>query len=272
MRVGFQGEAGAYSEGAAMALLGAGVTTVPHESFDDVFVALAEGRIDRAMLPIENSLAGSIHRNFDLMLRHDLHIVDELAIRIAHNLLVLPGVSVDEVRTVISHPQALAQCEHTLTAMGVRRQATADTAGAARQVREEGLRDVGAVASRRAADVWGLAIARENIEDDPENYTRFHLLSREPELPSPGVEAKTSIVFSLEDSPGVLFKALSVFALRDIDLTRIESRPLRGQRWRYVFYVDFVARTDEDVARNALRHLGEIAPFLRVLGCYPRRV
>jgi len=271
MRVAFQGERGAYSEGAAVALLGESVDAVPCESFEDVFVALAGGEVDRAMLPIENSLAGSIHRNFDLMLRHELHIVDEIAVRIAHNLLVLPGVALADIRTVISHPQALAQCEHTLTAMGVRREAAWDTAGSARRVAAEGLRDVGAIASRRAAEVWGLEIARENIEDDPENFTRFHLLGREASLPPDGVDAKTSIVFSLDDSPGVLFKALSVFALRDIDLTKIESRPLRGQRWRYLFYIDFVARLDSGPAQNALRHLQEIAPFLRVLGCYPRR-
>lgn len=270
LRVAFQGEPGAYSEGAALTFFGAATATVPCESFDDVFAAVAGGAADRAMIPIENSLAGSIHRNYDLLLRHDLHIIGELNFRVRHNLLALPGVALSDVRRVLSHPQALAQCEGFIDRLGVTREATYDTAGSAKMVRQQQLRDAAAIASVRAAEVYELTILAADIEDDPENYTRFLALAPEPHPAPPGVPAKTSIVFALKNAPGVLFKALSVFALRDIDLTKIESRPMRGTRWEYVFYLDFAASLEEEVAQNALRHLGEIATMLRVLGSYPR--
>lgn len=277
--VAFQGEAGAYSEGAAFAALGEGIDTLACSSFDRVFEALADGRADRAVLPIENSLAGSIHRNYDLLLRHEaVHITGELAFRVRHHLLALPGTRLDEVTEVISHPQALSQCERYLDGLGVIRRATYDTAGSAKAVREGELTGTAAIASRRAADVYDLEVLAEGIEDDPENYTRFLVVATEPTAPPPGDGhgAKTSIVFALRDEPSVLFKALSVFALRDIDLTKIESRPLPpghtidGQRWTYLFYLDFAESTAADRAQNALRHLGEIATYLRVLGSYPR--
>nr|WP_290666080.1 prephenate dehydratase [Ardenticatena sp.] len=275
MRVAFQGERGAYSEGASMQYFGQQEKTVepvPCSSFEAAFEALEQGRVDRAVLPIENSLAGSIHRNYDLLLRHiNVHIVGEINYRVRHNLLALPGVRMEDVRRVLSHPQALAQCEGFLTRMHFAREATYDTAGSAKRLREENLRDAAAIASMRAAEVYDLVVLASNIEDDPENYTRFLVLAREPAPPPPhDVPAKTSIVFSLKNAPGVLFKALSVFALRDIDLTKIESRPLRGQRWQYIFYLDFAASLAEERAQNALRHLSEIAPFLRVLGSYPQ--
>lgn len=270
LRVAFQGEPGAYSEGAALAFFGADVGTVPCESFDDVFGAVTDGNADRAMIPIENSLAGSIHRNYDLLLRHDLNIIGELNFRVRHNLLALPGVALADVRRVLSHPQALAQCEGFIDRLGVTREATYDTAGSAKMVRQQVLRDAAAIASIRAAEVYGLEILATDIEDDPENYTRFLALAPEPQPVAPEIPAKTSIVFALKNAPGVLFKALSVFALRDIDLTKIESRPLRGTRWEYLFYLDFAASLEEEVAQNALRHLSEIATMLRVLGSYPR--
>lgn len=268
--VAYQGEMGAYSEGAAIEALGADIAPLPCESFDAVFEALADERADRAVVPIENSLAGSIHRNYDLMLRHDLHIVGEHIFRVRHNLMALPGVAIDEVDEVLSHPQALSQCEHYLRDLGVEIRATYDTAGSAKLVRQQRLEHAAAIASRRAAEVYELELLAEGIEDDPENYTRFLILARQPHSPPADRPAKTSIVFSLEDQPSVLFKALSVFALRDIDLTKLESRPLRGRRFKYLFYLDFVGRVDEERAQNALRHLEEIAPMLRVLGSYGR--
>jgi prephenate dehydratase len=270
IRVGFQGHPGAFSEEAAFGALGDAIETVPLDSFAAVFRALEEGELDRAVLPIENSLAGSIHRNYDLLLRHDdVHIVGEYVLRVHHQLLVLPGTRLEEIEVVISHPQALAQCEHYIDELGVERRAMGDTAGSAEMVRREQLRTTAAIASKRAAKAYELEILARGIEDDPENYTRFMILGPDPERPPADVPAKTSIVFSLKDEPSVLFKALSVFALRDIDLTKIESRPVRGRRWKYLFYLDFSASVDDQAARNALRHLEEIATYLRVLGSYP---
>jgi prephenate dehydratase len=274
LRAAYQGEMGAYSEGAAIEALGEDIEPVPCESFETAFEALADRRADRAVLPIENSLAGSIHRNYDLMLRHDFHIVGEHIFRVRHNLLALAGVGIDDVDEVMSHPQALSQCEHYLRGLGVKTRATYDTAGSAKIVRQEGLHNTAAIASRRAAEVYDLEMLAEGIEDDPENYTRFLILAREAlpiadETIDKQAPMKTSIVFSLKDQPSVLFKALSVFALRDIDLTKLESRPLRSERFKYLFYLDFVGSAEEERAQNALRHLEEIAPMLRVLGSYP---
>ncbi|MBA2664486.1 MAG: prephenate dehydratase [Bradymonadaceae bacterium] len=271
-RVAYQGEPGAYSEGAAFASLGEQVEPVPCESFELVFEALERGQVDRAVLPIENSLAGSIHRNYDLMLRHDVHIVGEHEFRVRHHLMALPGQSLEMIEEVLSHPQALSQCEHYLRDLKLRWRASQDTAGSARLVRHEQLRGVAAIASRRAAEVYELEILAAGIEDDPQNYTRFIILARTPQIPAATTAAKTSIVFSLNDQPSALFKALSVFALRDIDLTKLESRPLRGQRFQYLFYLDFAGNVDDERAQKALRHLEEIAPMMRVLGSYPRHV
>lgn len=266
----FQGEAGAYSEGALMAFFGENVASLPCESFDEAFAALERGDVQAAVLPVENTLGGSIHRNYDLMLRHDFHIIGELNFPIHHQLMALPGVKLEDINLVWSHPQALAQCEFTIDRLGVKREATYDTAGSAKMVREQGLRDVAAIASRRAAEVYGLSILAKDIEDEPDNITRFHVLAKEAIVVPEGVPAKSTIVFSLKNQPGVLFKALSVFALRDLDLTKIESRPLRGEKWRYFFYLDVAASLSDEPLQRALRHLSEISTFQRVLGSYPR--
>lgn len=268
-RVGFQGEPGAYSEAALLDALGEEAVPTPLESFEDVFSALTSGDVDLAVVPIENSLAGSIHRNYDLLLRYDAHIVGEHSLRVRHNLLALPGTELDDLNEVISHPQALSQCEAFLEGLGVARRPMYDTAGSAKLVRDGGLSDVAAIASARAAEVYNLEILASGIEDAEENYTRFIILAGAPNTPESAVSAKTSIVFSLKDQPSVLYKALSVFALRDIDLTKIESRPLRERRWSYFFYLDIAGSVADDTVQNALRHLEEIATFLRVLGSYP---
>ncbi|MFN8497047.1 MAG: prephenate dehydratase [Anaerolineae bacterium] len=271
LRVAFQGERGAFSEAAAIAHFGADIEPVPCEEFDDVFRCVADGVCDRGMVPIENSLGGSIHRNYDLLLRHDLAIVGEENLRVVHNLLVLPDVKLEDVRRVYSHPQGLAQCEGTLERLGLERVPMYDTAGSAKYVREQGIRDGAAIASRRAAEVYGLTILMEGIEDDPENYTRFLALAREAPLPPPlDVPAKTSLVFAASNAPGSLFKALSVFALRDIDLTKIESRPLKGKPFEYYFYLDFAGSLADPRCQRALDHLAEYASYLRILGSYPK--
>ncbi|MEW6286626.1 MAG: prephenate dehydratase [Chloroflexota bacterium] len=267
MKVSFQGEAGAYSEQAIFEYYGE-VETVPCETFDAVFDAVVSGKANSALIPIENSLAGSIHQNYDLLLRHDLHIVGEYFLRVRHCLITLPGVRKDEIRKAISHPQALGQCAGYLRSHGIKAEQVYDTAGSVKMLKESGARDTAAIASRRAAELYGMQILEEGIEDNAENYTRFLAVRREPVVPAN--EAKTSIVFTLKNQPGSLFKALSVFALRDIDLTKIESRPLQGKPWEYLFYVDFIGSVQDEVSKRALEHLGEYAVTLRVLGSYPR--
>ena len=267
MLVAFQGEPGAYSEQAAFNYYG-DVETRPCESFDAVFESVVSDKSDAGLIPIENSLAGSIHQNYDLLLRHDLHITGEYLLRVQHCLIALPGVTKAEVQKVISHPQALGQCAAYLRALGVKTESVYDTAGSVKMLKESGERTTAAIASRRAAEIYGMQILEEAIEDNAENYTRFLAISKTGTKPEG--EAKTSIVFTLKNQPGALFKALSVFAQRDLDLTKIESRPLQGKPWEYLFYIDFVGATHEDTARKALDHLGEYALMLRVLGSYPR--
>jgi prephenate dehydratase len=267
MKIAFQGEPGAYSEQAVFNYFGE-VETEPCESFDDVFDSVVSGRCDCGLIPIENSLAGSIHENYDLLLRHDLHIVGEYPLRVQHCLIALPGVKKEEIKKAISHPQALGQCAAYLRNLSVKTESVYDTAGSVKMLKEVGARDTAAIASRRAAEIYSMQILEEGIEDNPENYTRFLAISKEAVQPLG--EAKTSIVFTLKNQPGALFKALSVFALRDIDLTKIESRPLQGKPWEYLFYIDFIGSTYNGIVLKALDHLNEYAMMLRVLGSYAR--
>jgi prephenate dehydratase len=267
-RIAFQGERGAYSEAAVIEYFGEAVEPAPCATFEDVFARVTSADCDQGLVPIENSLAGSIHQNYDLLERNELSITGEHVLRVEHCLIAHPAVTLEEVRVVVSHPQALAQCEHFVRAHGFAQEAAYDTAGAVQLIKSQGRRDAAAIASRRTALVYGMNILKENIEDNPQNFTRFIALAREAViLQGP---AKTSIVFALPNSPGVLFKALSVFALRDIDLTKIESRPIAGQPWEYLFYLDFAESANETRGQRALQHLAEIATYLRVFGAYPR--
>jgi prephenate dehydratase len=275
--IAFQGERGAFSEEAARKLLGPEVEVLPCPRFEDVFNRLREGVAAGAVIPIENSLAGSVHENYDHLQHYGFPIVAETSVRIIHNLMAMPGVTLSRIRRVYSHPVALNQClDFFARYPKIEKVLHYDTAGSAKTIMEESLRDAGAIASAVAADIYGARILRRSIEDDRRNFTRFFLL-RTPEYTRkwpaeipPNVQWKTSLVFSTRNIPGALFRCLSAFALRDVNLTKIESRPLRGKPWEYLFYLDFLGRIDSPQAKNALGHLGELADVLKVLGCYPR--
>ena len=274
LKAGFQGELGAFSQEAARQLLGQEAEVVPFQKFEEVFQAVASGKTDAAVIPIENTLHGSVHENYDHLLNFDLRIIAETSVRIVHNLIVPEGVKFNDVRRVFSHPVALNQCltffaEHP----EIEKTPFYDTAGSVRMVVAENLREAGAIASSVAAAIYGAKILKRSIEDDRRNFTRFFLL--QGKRPIQAVQApskvwKTSLVFTTRNIPGALFRSLSAFALRDLNLMKIESRPLRGKPWEYLFYLDFIGREDEPRVQNALGHLRESADLLRVLGSYPK--
>jgi prephenate dehydratase len=266
MKIAYQGEPGAFSEAAARRV-DPEAQLLPSKSFEEVFERVAADPATWGVLPFENSIGGSIHRNYDLLLSHDLPIVGEVELPVVHHLLALPGATLDGLRRVYSHPQGLAQCERFLrTLTKVEIIATYDTAGSAKMVADSGLKDAGAIASARAGEVFGLTSLAASVQDFDDNITRFLVIGRKPIRDA--VPDKTSIVFSLPNEPGSLFKALSVFALRGIDLTKLESRPIPGRPWEYLFYVDLGVARDEVTCARALTHLGEFAPMLRTLGTY----
>jgi len=266
MRIAYQGEPGAFSEAAAR-LVHSGAELQPCRRFEEVFDAVEAGPASYGVLPIENSIGGSIHRNYDLLLEHHLPIVGEIELPVVHELLALPGVQLGDLRRIYSHPQALAQCERFLrTLSGVELVASYDTAGSAKLVSEERLTDAAAIASTRAGQVFGLTPLATGIQDYDENITRFIVVGRRPFADAPA--DKTTVVFSVPNQPGALFKALSVFALREVDLTKLESRPIPGRPWEYLFYADLASARDALPCARSLAHLAEFAPLLRVLGSY----
>jgi prephenate dehydratase/prephenate dehydrogenase len=303
MRVAYQGEPGAYSEKATRELLGSKVTAIGRPSFEDCFRAVASMECDYACLPIENSLGGSIHENYDLMLRYDLTIVGEHEFRVHHCLLAKPGVKREDIKYAISHPQALAQCDNFLRGLDITPIPTYDTAGSAKMI-SEGTKlpgkctpeNTAAIASDLAGTTYGLNCLDKGIEDDDTNFTRFLLLARKGvvEFLNKQIPSKTSVVFTLHNTAGALYKALACFSLRDIDCSKIESRPtsasllnflkFRSQqqgrksrnkadlpRFRYCFYLDFLASELDENTQNALSHLREQADFIRILGSYPTK-
>lgn len=264
----FQGEHGAFSEEAARQYFSKRLTTLPMKSFDDVFHAVRKRTTEYGVVPVENSLYGSIHHTYDLLQKFDVNIVGEVKLRIVHALLVNRGVAMPNVKFIYSHPQALGQCEQFLNRLKNREVvAVYDTAGAAKMIREEHRTDAAAIAGVDAGRMYGLKALKVGIENDHQNFTRFLVLSRTKRIAARN--AKTSIILSMKNIPGALFKALSVFALREIDLYKIESRPLAGKPWQYLFYIDFHGSVNDEVCRNALGHLREIATYLKILGSYP---
>ncbi|MEQ1946655.1 MAG: prephenate dehydratase domain-containing protein [Bryobacteraceae bacterium] len=273
-RAAFQGELGAFSQQAIRQLLGPKAEPVARPRFDTVFASLKAGEVDVAVIPFENTLAGSVHENYDLLLKYPFEITAETSVRVIHNLIAPPGVTFKELRKIYSHPVALSQClDFFAKYENLERVPFYDTAGSVKMVMEQRPQGAAAIASELAAATYDANILKRGIEDDRQNFTRFCLL--EPAGTKPRQSAanakhpwKTSLVFSTKNIPGALFRSLSALALRDINLIKIESRPLRGKPWEYMFYLDFIGRRDEPNVKNALAHLEELSDFLRILGTY----
>ena len=267
MKIAFQGERGAFSEAAAIAYFG-DVEPAPCHALADVFDAVESGRAERGMVPVENSQAGSINETYDLLVRRSLHIVGEHNQRVEHCVLALPGQSLQNVHAVYSHPQALAQCEALIARLGWESMPMYDTAGSAKFVATERRPGIAAIASRHAAEIYGLEVLASGVETNPMNYTRFLALALAPAARSD--RAKTSVVFATANIPGALYRALGALATRQINLAKLESRPRRDRPWEYLFYVDFEGHEHDPVAAGALEELRGVTTFVRVLGSYPK--
>ena len=258
-RIAFQGERGAFSEEAALQLLGHDIVLVPCGSFDATFSAIDQRSADYVLAPMENSLAGSVHRSFDLLVETGLHIIGEVVIPIVHNLIGLPSSSIAGLSSVESHPVALAQCEQFFVAHPhLKRIVTEDTAGSVREITRACDLRRAAIASARAAELYGAEILQTHLEDDRENYTRFFLLSASSETTDDS--DKISLVFQLPHSPGALQQALAPFAQRNINLLKIESRPVHGKPWQYRFYIDLQAGARDPQTIAAIDQLAKFAP------------
>ncbi len=266
--VAYQGEPGAYSEEAAIRFFGPSTKGVPRETLDGAFEAVHNGEAPFAMVAVENSLEGSITRAYDLLLDSPLMICGETELRISHCLIALEGATLDTIKYVYSHPQALGQSRSFLSHLNAELIPASDTAGSVKMIKEQGRRDSAAVASARAAELYGLKILAKEIEDNPHNFTRFFVLSKEDSPPTGN--DKTSIVFTLKHKPGALYDCLREFAGRRINLTKLESRPTRHQVWEYNFYMDFSGHREEKDVAEALKALEEHAVFVKILGSYPR--
>jgi len=268
VKVGFQGERGAYSEEAVRTYFGEDVEVLPFKTIRDVFKNTEAGVIDYGVVPVENSIEGSVYETYDMFLSSSARVVGEIILRIRHCLIALPETSITDVKVVYSHPQALAQCRGFLSSLEVETVVTYDTAGSVKMIKEHGLRNAAAVASERAAQIYDMAVLAKGIEDYGHNYTRFLVISmREAQS---GRENKTSIIFSTAHRPGSLYNALGAFARHNINLTKIESRPTRQRPWEYYFFVDFEGHNEDQHVRDALRELANNTVFIKVLGSYPR--
>jgi len=268
MRVAFQGERGAYSESAVYAFFGLSVDAKPCRNLSDVFESVEKGETEFGVVPIENSIEGSINQTYDLFLIHNLKVCGEIIRKIDHCLIANPNTKLDSIKVVYSHPQALAQCGNFLERLGCDLIPTYDTAGSVKMMKEKKLKDAGAIASERAAEIYGMKILAKEIADNPNNYTRFFALSKNDSPPTG--RDKTSIIFSVKHVPGSLYRALEEFAKRNISLTKIESRPTKRTPWEYNFYLDFEGHRQEEKCVEALRGLEKRTVFIRILGSYPR--
>jgi prephenate dehydratase len=280
LRAAFQGERGAFSEEAARRFLGARLRPLPLREFDDMFEAVACGEADCAVVPIENTLAGSVIRNYDLLASTDLTIIGEVVLRIAHNLCAPRGVKLTDLRRIFSHPVALAQCEDFLRKLRAQIPTLEvlpayDTAGSVKMVMNNRRRDEAAIASENAAEVWKAQILASGIESNPQNFTRFFIMARPDRssslrVVSKGKERKTSLVFRIANRPGSLYASLYAFAAEKVDLTKIESRPIVGRPWEYSFYLDFMGDRQDPHVRRALAALAGVAESVRIFGSYSK--
>jgi len=270
MKVAFQGEIGAYSESAVYSFFGSSVEVKPCENLSEVFESVKRGEIPYGVVPIENSIEGSVNQTYDLFLEYDLKVCGEIVLRIVHCLIAHPGTKLNQIKTVYSHPQALAQCRKFLEKLGCRLISTFDTAGSVKMIKEEGLKDAGAIASQRAAEIYGMKVLAKEIGDTPNNYTRFFVLSKQDSPPSG--QDKTSIIFSVKSVPGALYHILEEFATRKINLTKIESRPTKRTPWEYNFYLDFEGHRNEEKCQEALKSIKDKILFVKILGSYKAAV
>lgn len=267
--VAFQGELGAYGDEAIQSRFGPSAEPYPCRTFADLFAAVASGKVDYGLAPVENSQAGSINDVYDLLRQHDLYVGGEVLHPVNHALLALPGQTIADIRRVISHPQALAQSDRFLQELGVEIVATYDTAGSAKMIREQGLTGVAAVAGVGAAGRYGLEVLAEGIQTIKDNFTRFVQLQRSPAPREDGPQ-KTMLFLAVAHQPGSLYRALEALAKREINLLKLESRPSRNQPWEYVFYLDFEGHRDDERVREALAELSQYANFCKVLGSFAR--
>jgi chorismate mutase/prephenate dehydratase len=270
VKVAFQGEPGAYSESAIFQLFGENTQVKPCKDFKDVFENVCSAETNFGVVPVENSLEGSINQNYDLFLRYDLKVFGEVIVKIEHCLITNPGTALSDIKFVYSHPQALAQCRSFLEDFGRELIPSYDTAGSVKLIKEKGLKNAAAIASERAANIYSMHILAKDIADNPENYTRFFILSTEDSPPTG--KDKTSIIFSAKHEPGSLYHAIGEFAKRNINLTKIESRPTKKTAWEYNFYLDFEGHRTEPKRAEALKALEKYAIFIKILGSYPKGI
>jgi chorismate mutase / prephenate dehydratase len=266
--VAFQGELGAYSEAATRQYFGPSVHVKPCAGLEDVFAAVEQGEVTFGIIPIENSLEGSISRAYDLLLESNLKVCGETELRVSHCLIVNPGVRLDMVKKVYSHPQALGQSQAFLRHLGAEMVPTYDTAGSVKLIKEKLITNGAAVASARAAEIYEMEVLASGIEDNPNNFTRFFVLAKQDATPTGN--DKTSIVFSVKHRPGALYELLKELADHKINLTKIESRPTRQKPWEYNFYLDFEGHREDKLPKETLQKLESATLFMKVLGSYPK--
>lgn len=268
--VAFQGEPGAYSESAVFQFFGSKVEAKPCRDFLEVFETVKQGQVAAGVVPVENSIEGSINQNYDLFFNYDLKVCGEVIVRIAHCLIVNPGTTMEQIKAVYSHPQALAQCRKYLEKMKWEIIPAYDTAGSVKIIKEQKITNAAAIASQHAAELNDMEILERDIADNKDNFTRFFVLSHEDSAPTG--KDKTSIIFSAKHEPGALYNALGEFAKRKINLTRIESRPTKKTAWEYNFYLDFDGHRTEQKCAEALIALEKYAVFVKILGSYPKAI